>query len=258
MPDPTTLAGQVAIVTGAGEGIGLAVAATLARAGAAVLVNDLDAERARRAADEIRVGGGQCEAAPGDVADPGVVRALVDRAVDRFGGVTLVAANAGTTLWSPFLETDPAAFDRLLAVNLGGSFFLAQAAARRMIAAGTGGAIVFTASIAGRIGYPGLAAYGMTKLALESLARTLAIELAPHRIRVNAVVPGHTLVPRNSADDPGYAERWATVTPSGRVASPEDIAAAVRFLLSPESAQVRGQALVVDGGWTIAPSRPSP
>jgi 3-oxoacyl-[acyl-carrier protein] reductase len=183
------------------------------------------------------------------------VQGLVERAVERFGAVTLVAANAGVTLWSPLLETDRAAFDRLLAINLGGSFFLAQAAARRMIEQGSGGAIVLTSSIAGRIGYPGLAAYGMTKAALESLARTLAVELAPHAIRVNAVAPGHTVVPRNLADDPDYATRWAALIPSGRVAQPEDIARAALFLLSKESEQIRGQTLLIDGGWSIRGSR---
>jgi 3-oxoacyl-[acyl-carrier protein] reductase len=120
-----------------------------------------------------------------------------------------------------------------------------------MVEQRSGGAIVLTSSIAGGVGYPGLAAYGMTKAALESLARTLAVELAPHAIRVNAVAPGHTLVPRNLADDPDYASRWAAVTPSGRIATPEDIANAVVFLLSARSEQIRGQTLVVDGGWSI-------
>jgi 3-oxoacyl-[acyl-carrier protein] reductase len=242
---------EVATVTGAGEGLGRAIASSLASAGAAVVLNDVDAGRAQSAAAEIRAAGGRCEPAGGDVSSVEVVRGLVDRAVERFGRVTQVAANAGVTVWSPFLDTDRDAFDRLLATNLGGSYFLAQAAARRMIEQRSGGAIVLTSSIAGRVGYPGLAAYGMTKAALESLARTLAVELAPHAIRVNAVAPGHTLVPRNFAGDPGYASRWAPLIPSGRVARPEDIANAVLFLLSKESEQVRGQTLLVDGGWSI-------
>jgi 3-oxoacyl-[acyl-carrier protein] reductase len=242
---------QVAIVTGAGEGIGRAIASSLAGAGAAVLLNDVDAGKAERAAAEIGREGGRCEAGAGDVSRDDVVRRLVDRAIELFGRVTLVAANAGVTVWSPFLETDRAAFDRLLAINLAGSYFLAQAAARRMIEQRSGGAIVLTSSIAGRLGYPGLAAYGMTKAALESLARSLAVGLAPHRIRVNAVAPGHTLVPRNLADDPDYASRWAALIPSGRVAQPDDIASAVLFLLSKESEQIRGQTLLIDGGWSI-------
>lgn len=243
--------GEVSIVTGAAEGIGRAIAAKLAGEGAAVLLNDLDAGEADRAAAEIRADGGRCESMAGDASDLDTVRALVDRAVERFGRITLLAANAGITLWSPFLETEPADFERVIALNLRGTYFLAQAAARRMIEQETGGAIVLTSSIAGRVGYPGLAAYGMTKLAVESLARTLAVELGPHAIRVNAVAPGHTLVPRNVAGDPDYATRWAALTPSGRGASPEDIANAVVFLLSPASEQMRGQTLLVDGGWSI-------
>jgi 3-oxoacyl-[acyl-carrier protein] reductase len=246
-----SLENEVAVVTGAGVGIGRAIASSVARAGAAVLLNDVDAGRAERAAAEIREEGLRCAAAPGDVSSDEVVCGLVDRAVEAFGGVTLVAANAGVTVWSPFLETDRTAFDRLVATNLAGSYFLAQAAARRMIEQRSGGSIVLTSSIAGRIGYPGLAAYGMTKAALESLARTLAVELGPHGIRVNAVAPGHTLVARNLADDPEYASRWAALIPSGRVARPDDMANAVLFLMSKESEQIRGQTLLIDGGWSI-------
>ncbi|HEX2464939.1 MAG TPA: glucose 1-dehydrogenase [Thermoanaerobaculia bacterium] len=246
-----SLENEVAIVTGAAEGIGCAIAAALASDGAAVLLNDVVEAKAERAAEEIRAGGGRCEAAAGDVGSVEVARGLVDRAVESFGKVTLIAANAGVTLWSPFLDTDRAAFDRLLGINLGGSYFLAQAAARRMVEQRSGGAIVLTSSIAAHVGYPGLAAYSMTKAALESLARSLAVELAPHAIRVNAVAPGHTLVPRNLADDPDYESRWASLTPSGRIATPVDIANAVVFLLSSRSEQIRGQTLVIDGGWSI-------
>ena len=246
-----SLAKDVAVVTGAGVGIGRAIAVKLAGDGAAVLINDLDGDQASRVASEIRADGGRCEAMAGDASDLDTVRELADAAVERFGKLTLLAANAGMTLWSPFLDTAPDDFDRLLELNLRGTYFLAQAAARRMVDGGWAGAFVLTSSIAGRVGYPGLAAYGMTKLAVESLARTLAVELAPHAIRVNAVAPGHTLVPRNVAEDPDYATRWAALPPSGRVATPEDIADAVAFLLSPASEQIRGQTLLVDGGWSI-------
>src|SRR5262245_60446661 len=109
-----SLGGEVAIVTGAAEGIGTAIAANLAREGAAVLLNDLDGAKAERAAAEIRAKGGRCEAMAGDASDLDTVRALVDAAVERFGKVTLLAANAGITLWSPFLETEPAELDSVL------------------------------------------------------------------------------------------------------------------------------------------------
>jgi len=137
----------------------------------------------------------------------------------------------------------------VLRLNLAGSFFLAQAAAVQMKTQGEGGSILFTSSVTGHQAHKGLVAYGMSKAALEMLAKGLVIELSPHRITVNAVAPGATMTER-TAEDSGYEKTWSKLTPMGRPASPEDIARAVVFLVSPEARHITGQTLVVDGGWT--------
>ena len=251
--------GQVAIVTGAGEGIGYAIAEQLVANGARVVLNDIDpakAEDAASAINEVYIGG-ECVGVGGNVGEVDVVRGLVAEAVERFGRLDIAVANAGITLWNNFLDYTPADFNRVLAVNLGGSFFLAQAAAKQFKSQGTGGRILFMSSVTGHQGIEDLSAYGMTKAALEMLARQLTVELAPHGITINAVAPGATVTPRNLADDPGYEAHWSGVTPTGKPAYPADIAHAALFLLSPASSQISGQTIIVDGGWTGISPTPS-
>jgi 3-oxoacyl-[acyl-carrier protein] reductase len=249
---------QVAIVTGAGEGIGQAIAAELCRQGAAVLLNDLDPERAATAAAAIReTTGGACVAAPGDAGDVATVQGLVAQAVAQFGRLDIAVANAGITLWRDFFEYRPADFERVVGVNLRGSYFLAQAAARQMRQQGRGGRLLFMSSVTGHQAIRYLSAYAMTKAALEMLARNLVIELSPWSITVNCVAPGATLTPRNLADDPNYEAVWSALTPLQRVATAQDIANAALFLLSPAAAHITGQTVIVDGGWSaVSPTPP--
>lgn len=242
-------ASRVAIVTGAGQGIGLDIASRLAREGARVLINDCDGGLADAAAASIRADAGEAVAAPGDVAEPEVTRGLVAQALERWGRLDLAVANAGITLHRDFLDYAPADLDRLLAVNVRGSFFLAQAAALRYREQGSPGRILFLSSVTGHVSIRQLAPYGMTKAALEALARNLAAELAPLGITVNAIAPGATATPRTLAAQ-GWQAAWAAAIPGGRVASGGDVAAAALFLLSDEAAHVTGQSLVVDGGWS--------
>ena len=214
------------------------------------MVNDVDEARVEAAVDEIRAEGGRAVAFPGDAGDVGVVRRLVARAVDAFGDLDLAIANAGLTLFSDFLSCRVEDFQRVVRVNLQGSFFLAQAAGRHMRARGGGGKILLMSSNVGMQPYPGLASYGMTKAALNMLASTLALELAPHRITVNALAPGATITERTLQDDPTYEQTWQPLIPNGRVARPDDIAKAALFLLSDEADHVTGHTLVVDGGWS--------
>ena len=177
-------------------------------------------------------------------------RELVDFAVDELGRLDVFVANAGLTRWSPFLEMDEATWDEVVDLNLKGSYFGAQAAARRMVAQGDGGRIVFSSSVAGIVTAGNLSAYGVTKAGLAHMARVLAVELGQHGITVNALAIGATVNERNLGDDPEYSENWAGVIPMGRVGEPRDVAAALLYLASPDAGMVNGHTLVVDGGWT--------
>jgi 3-oxoacyl-[acyl-carrier protein] reductase len=162
----------------------------------------------------------------------------------------MAVANAGLTLYGDFFDYKSDDFDRMLAVNVRGSFFLAQAAGKQMRSQGGGGRILLLSSVTGHVAIRFLAAYGITKAAIEMIARALVPELAPYGITINAVAPGATLTPRTVTDEPDFEAAWARVTPLGRPATMADIAGAALFLLSPAAGHVTGQSLIVDGGWT--------
>lgn len=246
---------HVAIVTGAGQGIGYEICLQLARQGASVLLNDIDVSLAKQAAENInKEVPGKCIALPGDASDPQFIARMVDTAVTEFGKLTIAIANAGITLFGDFLEYTPEALYKVLHTNLGGSFFLAQAAAIQMKKQGNGGSILLMSSVTGHQAHKNLAAYGMTKAALEMLAKNLVIELSPFRITVNAIAPGATVTER-TVSDAEYAKTWSSITPMGRPATTGDIANAALFLVSDQARHITGQSLVIDGGWTsISPS----
>lgn len=248
---------QVAIVTGAGVGIGYEVARQLALQGTSVLLNDVDEKLSVQAAESIVDLGGVCRAFVGDVADVETVRRMVQTAVEVYDRLDMLVANAGLTVWGDFFEYTPEMFERVVSVNLRGSYFLVQAAARQMREQGQGGRIVLMSSVSGHQGIRYLSAYGMTKAGLEMLARNLVVELSPHKITINCIAPGATLTPRNLADDPNYETIWGNLTPTGRVGLPEDVAGAALFLLSPAASQITGQTLVVDGGWSVISPTPA-
>jgi len=247
--------GKVAIITGAGQGIGFEMGKQLARSGAQIILNDLDPAFAIAATDQIQEEtGSRCIAMPGDSGDLDFIQKMVSKAVTEFGRVDIVIANAGITLFGDFLSYPPESFYRVLQVNLGGTFFLTQAAARQMIKQGNGGAILFTSSVTGHQAHKNLAAYGMSKAALEMLAKNLVVELSAHRINVNTVAPGATLTER-TLEDKDYEKTWSAITPMGRPAYVSDIAQAALFLVSDEAKHITGQSLVIDGGWTsVSPS----
>lgn len=245
---------KVAIVTGAGQGIGLQICRQLADAGAKVILNDLDTDLAEGAANQISVENGACVAVAGDSSDVAFIQRMVDTAVSRFGKLDIIVANAGITLFGDFFAYTPESFHRVMQVNLAGTFFLAQAAARQMRQQQTGGSLLFTSSVTGHQAHKNLAAYGMSKAALEMLAKNLVIELSAHKINVNTIAPGATLTER-TLEDISYESTWSTITPMGRPASVMDIANAALFLVSEEARHITGQSLIIDGGWTcISPS----
>lgn len=254
MTDKRSFTGKTAIVTGAGQGIGYEICRQLVLQGARVVLNDQDKKMAAAAAE--RIGMDNCIAMPGDAADILFIEKMVDGAVAAFGRLDIVIANAGITLFGDFFSYPPESFYRVMQLNLGGSFFLAQAAARQMKKQGQGGSILFTSSVTGHQAHKNLAAYGMSKAALQMLARNLVIELSPYHITVNTVAPGATLTER-TAEDAAYEKTWSALTPMGRPASVSDIAQAALFLVSPQAGHITGQTLVVDGGWTtISPGPP--
>lgn len=242
---------KVALVTGAGSGIGRAIATTLAQDGYQLVINDLKANELDAVAYEIAAAGGKSIPLVANAATVEGVQEMVDTALKQFGRIDVAIANAGLTAFGDFLDFPESKMDALLQLNLKGSFFLAQRVARALIAQGEGGRIILMSSNIGILAYPSLIAYSMTKAALQMLARSLALELAPHQIMVNAIAPGATLTPRTLQDDPLYEEHWRPVMPTGKVIQQEDIAEAVRFLISKAARQITGQTLVVDGGWSI-------
>ena len=245
---------KVAIVTGAGQGIGLEICRQLAKEGANVILNDLEEALAKTAAQSINDAGGNCIACPGDSGNIGFIREMVQLAETQFGKLDIVIANEGITLFGDFMDYSPEAFNKVLQVNLGGTFFLAQAAARQMKKQPGGGAILFTSSVTGHQAHKNLAAYGMTKAALEMLAKSLVLALSASKINVNCIAPGATLTERTT-DDPGYEDTWSRITPMGRPATTLDIANAALFLVSDKAKHITGQSLVIDGGWIcISPS----
>jgi NAD(P)-dependent dehydrogenase (short-subunit alcohol dehydrogenase family) len=245
---------KVAIVTGAGQGIGLEICKKLAEKGVGVVLNDLDASLAFNAAALINQEFGHCVALPGDSSDQKIIDEMVATAVKKFGKLDIVIANSGVTLFGDFINYTPESFYRVMQVNLGGTFFLAQAAAKQMQKQQSGGSLLFMSSVVAHQAHEKLAAYSMSKAAIEMLAKNLVIELSSSQINVNTIAPGATLTER-TLEDKGYEKTWSKITPIGRPASVEDIANAALFFVSDDARHITGQSLVIDGGWTsISPS----
>ncbi len=248
---------KVAIVTGAAEGIGYAIVESLLRAGAKVVLNDLDETKARRAVDDLNEKSpGQCLLFHGDAGDIKVINAMVDFTLQHFKRIDFIVPNAGITLFGDFLAFTPESFQKVIQLNLQGAFFLVQRAAKEMIAQKTGGKVVLMSSQVGIRAYRHLTTYAMTKAALRMMAVNLAYELGSSQINVNVIAPGATLTARTQQEQPDYEGMWSQLNPNKRVGTPEDIAKTCLFLLSDDASHINGQTIPVDGGWTAAGKYP--
>ncbi len=257
-PAGARFSGKAALVTGTSSGIGRATAQALGREGARVMCAGRRAARLAATVEAIRAAGGEAHALEGDVRDEAVCAGWVAATRERFGGLDLLVNAAGVIGPGTIADTTPAEWDRVMDSNLRSVYLLTRAAVPELIRAR--GAIVNISSVAGLRPYPGIAAYCVSKAAVDQLTRCAALELAPHGVRVNAVNPGvvvtelHT-VTHAVPDYAGFLERSKGTHPIGRVGQPEEVAALVLYLLGAEAGWITGATMSIDGGRALASAR---
>jgi 3-oxoacyl-[acyl-carrier protein] reductase len=247
---------QVAIVTGAAQGIGRGIAAVLAAEGARVVVCDVNGELAESTATELRVQGLDVAAVTTDVTDRGSVEEMVERVFAEHGRIDILAANAGIYPVAELGAIDDALWDQVMDVNVTGAVRIVQACAPAMVSRRYG-RVVLTSSITGPVtGQPGFSAYGASKAAMLGFMRSAAIELATSGVTINAVLPGNVATTGFAGMSDEHQRQMLTSIPMGYYADPEDVGWAVRFLASPEARYITGQTLIVDGG-QVLPEAPA-
>jgi NAD(P)-dependent dehydrogenase (short-subunit alcohol dehydrogenase family) len=248
------LSNQVAIVTGSGRGLGAAIAAGLAAAGASVMLCSRTKAEVDRTAEEIARSGGKVAATVVDTSDRESCQRLVDQTVARFGRLDVLVNNAGIDVIMPAEQLTDNSWEQVLNINLKGYFICSQIAALQMMAQGSGGSIINNSSICSLVGIPGLTAYSAAKGGVNQLTRVMAVEWAQRGIRVNAIAPGYfDNVMQGAADEHARAEKQKqviTFTPMARRGRPEELVGPVIFLASDASSYITGAILFVDGGYT--------
>ena len=249
MQDLESLVGRTAIVTGAGQGMGKAVAIALARRGANVVVNDRSEESAVRTASDLGALGADVIAVPADVRDGGAVRRMVEQAVDRFGAVAILVNNAGALRPTPVIDIDEEEWDFIIDVNLKGTFLCSQAVLPTMQQAGWGRIVNFSSTAGKNVSTVGGAHYTAAKAGILGFTRHLAKEVAADGITVNAVCPGliDTEMVRNTIDD-GRIAAYERSFPIPRLGRPDEVAELVAFLASDRAAYITGASLDINGG----------
>ncbi len=246
------LSGKVAIVTGSSRGIGRALALGYAKAGARVVGCSRQVAEAQQTADQIQAAGGEAVAVACDVTDPDQVNSLVTMAVETYGRLDIMHANAGMDISKPVMDFSPDEFDAVVRGNLHGAYLCAMAACRQFISQGDGGCIVLTSSNASVAGFEALTPYCAAKGGVDALVRGLANEMGPHGIRVNAINPGYTNHQMNPQSEEIVAEQGRDIiarTPLRRVGDIEEMVGPSVFLASAAASYVTGIHLLVDGGW---------
>jgi glucose 1-dehydrogenase len=259
------LSGRVAIVTGAARGIGAGIARMLASEGAKIAIADIaHLDQAHELVSAIQSAGGEALVMETDVGDAGAVDRLVSTVAERFGPIGVLVNNAATVSRKTIIEDLPQDWDRVVRTNLYGCYLCSSAVARHMIQCGGGGRIINISSIHGRVVKAATGAYGATKAAIDMLTKQLAVELAPHRISVNAVAPGTISTDLNvplykskRPEDLAMLEAVLKRVPAGRIGDVQDIARVVAFLASPLTEYITGAILYVDGGF-VAEGTPRP
>jgi len=246
------LSGQVALVTGAARGIGREVARALAESGADLALADIQAERLTQTAEELAAPGRRVQALVTDVRDSAAVHRMVDDTLARLGRLDVLVNNAGGTFEAPFLQVNERGFRSVVDLNLGSVWHGTQAAAAWWIANGVRGRVINVASTEGLKACPGYAAYSAAKAGVLNLTKTLAVELGPYGIRVNAIAPDYTHLEAIVGVPPPDEAALAAKIPLGRYGQPADHAGAVLFFASELSAWITGQTLVIDGGALVA------
>lgn len=249
-----SLAGRVALVTGAGGDIGRAIAVALAGAGATVALNGRNAARLAATAQQIRDAGGTAAQFPGDISDIQVLPALLEDVRAQLGGLAILVNCAGINRRMPIADVTPSVYDEIMATNLRGLYFLSQAALPLLQA--RGGKVLHIGSLTSLVGLNDVSVYGMAKSAVAQLTKTMAIEWAPHNIQVNCLCPGFIQTELSAPNWQNARRRdWMlSRLPIQRPGLPDDLAGAALFLVSPAASYITGQALYVDGGFTAGSS----
>lgn len=245
---------RVAIVTGAGQGIGKAIATKLSEAGYNVIINDLNGEKAAKTAEKLSQGRGTVEFIKADIRKEKDRKNILEETIEKFGRVDLLVNNAGVQTTTPFLELTEEEWDQVLDTNLKGTYFLSQIVASYMVEENIEGDIVNISSIHEETPRRNRNHYDASKAGVRMITKDIALELSDHNIQVNSIAPGFIKTPMNSdvLESEEEVDLWERNIPSGRLAEPEEVAEIVKFLASEEARYITGESIKIDGALSLS------